>query len=157
MPFFREFTKKVTQGSQEAVQKTRDMASILSWNADITDAEARIYDLEEDLGRAVFAENFEGMTKEQIQDILAMDESESLTLTISDWRPFTETLLKILEDKDLIADREKRIASLKGELRCPSCYKILTKGARFCPNCGARVQMPDPEKEEAEKEDGGEE
>ena len=109
MPFFREFTKKVSQGSQEAVQKTRDMASILSWNADITDAEARIYDLEEDLGRAVFAENFEGMTKEQIQDILAMDESESLTLTISDWRPFTETLLKILEDKDLIADREKRI------------------------------------------------
>ncbi len=142
MPFFSEITKKFTQGSQEAIQKTRDMTSLVSWKADITDAEARIYDLEEELGKVVFAENFEGKTREQIQDILAMDESETLPLSISDWRPFTEILLKILEDKALIADREKRIASLRGELRCPSCYKILPKGAKFCSNCGARIEEP---------------
>ena len=46
MSFWEELSRKITNRSQAAVQKTKNLADIVTMDADISDARIRIRDLE---------------------------------------------------------------------------------------------------------------
>ena len=65
MSFWEEFGQRITQESQKAIRKTRDLASVVSMNADISDSKRKINDLYQELGQLVVKEAFEGVTIDQ--------------------------------------------------------------------------------------------
>ena len=58
MAFFDEVGKKLTQASQDAIQKTKDMADITKYNSAISSEEKVLNDIYMQLGK-VFYENHE--------------------------------------------------------------------------------------------------
>ena len=50
MAFWDEIREKITQGSQEALQKTKDIADVVTINAEISDSKRKIRELYEELG-----------------------------------------------------------------------------------------------------------
>ena len=77
MAFWDELKEKITQGSQEALQKTRDIADVVTMNADISESKRKIRELYEELGELLVSEAFEGMTSQQIVKVLE-EETEGL-------------------------------------------------------------------------------
>ena len=50
MSFWEEFGQRITKESQKAIQRTRDLASVVTINADISDSKRKINDLYQELG-----------------------------------------------------------------------------------------------------------
>ena len=60
MAFWDELRDKFTQGSQEALQKTREIADVMTMNAEISDSRRKIRELYEELGELLVKEAFAG-------------------------------------------------------------------------------------------------
>ena len=63
MAFWDEIREKITQGSQEALQKTKDIADVVTINAEISDSKRKIRELYEELGELLGEEAFADVTK----------------------------------------------------------------------------------------------
>ena len=46
-----------------------------------------------------------------------------------------------------IAKCEQQIRDIKNENTCPSCGATISKDVLFCPNCGTKIERPQPEPE----------
>ncbi len=143
MSFWEEIGQKISRGGQEAIQKTKDMASILSLKADINDAQKHIKELEAEIGKIVVESEFEGLNKEELRKILEEDTAETKSMTFGDWKVIWEKVMMIRADEELIAIDEKKISELDDKVKCASCGSTVTKGATFCPECGARMVYPE--------------
>ena len=68
MSFWEEFGQRLTQESQKALQKTRDLASVVTMNADISDSRRKINDLYQELGQLLVKEAFAGNGRRLFSD-----------------------------------------------------------------------------------------
>ena len=151
MAFWDEIREKITQGSQEALQKTKDIADVVTINAEISDSKRKIMELYEELGELLVEEAFADMTAKEIAQILeAQDAAEaSHEVVLRNWKEIYTKVRFIKSEKEVIELGESRINELRSETRCPGCGSKVVKGMSFCPECGRKLMKPAPAKEAA--------
>ncbi len=145
MGFFDDVLDKVTQSSQEALQKTKDMAQIVSLNSDINNSKRKIQDCHKEIGQIIYKEVFDELDEFDIEDAIEKSEEAEKTFTIKRWKDIYEMAGIIREEKKLIEDRQAEIAELKGIRVCPNCGTEVGREGFFCPECGLKFKdTPEP-------------
>lgn len=119
MAFLDNFTKKVSDASAVAVQKTKDLAEIAKQNSMIGDEEKKITQTYEKIGKA-FVEKFADSADEEMAAMIA----------------------EITASKEKIDECKKKIQTIKGVSVCPNCGAEVAAGAAFCPGCGNKIEIP---------------
>lgn len=61
--------------------------------------------------------------------------------------PYAEWVQKIVEANEQIAAFKKEIAALDDLRICPACGTEMAENQKFCPNCGAKNEVPEKEEE----------
>lgn len=145
MSFWEEFGQRITKESQKAIQRTRDLASVVTINADISDSKRKINDLYQELGQLVVNEAFTGVTADQLQSALSDENADETVreIRLTNWQEIYTKVLFIRSEEEVIALNESKINELKSESRCPDCGKIVSKGMSFCPECGRKLEQPE--------------
>lgn len=149
MAFWDELKEKITQGGQEALQKTRDIAEVVTTNANISESKKKINELYTELGQMLVKKAFENMTSSDIAVILEDETADdaSHVIVLDNWRDFYNIARFIRSEEEVIALSEKKISDLRAEAKCPSCGSRIPKGAMFCPECGAKLSPDNPAEE----------
>lgn len=142
MSFWEEFGQRITKESRKALQRTRDLASVVSMNADISDSKRKINDLYAELGQLLVKEAFEGVTAEQLRSAIS-EENAVHEITLSNWQEIYSKVMFIRSEEEVIALNESKIGELTSESKCPECGKVITKGMLFCPACGTKLAQPE--------------
>lgn len=147
MSFWEEFGQRITKESQKAIQRTRDLASVVTINADISDSKRKINDLYQELGQLVVNEAFAGVTADQLQSALSDENADETArqIRLTNWQEIYSKVMFIRSEEEVIAINESKISELKSESRCPYCGKTVTKGMSFCPECGRKLEQPEEE------------
>ena len=122
MAFLDVLGKKITQTSQDVVQKTKDTAEVIKLNSTISDEERRIDNLLIQIGKTYLEQHGE-------------EHEEAFESLITEIK---EAQAKIEECKD-------QIQKIKGVCICPNCGEELQLNAMFCSACGSKLEK----KEEA--------
>ena len=145
MSFWEEFGQRITKESQKAIQRTRDLASVVTINADISDSKRKINDLYQELGQLVVNEAFAGVTADQLQSALSDENADETAreIKLTNWQEIYSKVMFIRSEEEVIALNESKINELKSESRCPDCGKIVSKGMSFCPECGRKLEQPE--------------
>lgn len=145
MSFWEEFGQRITKESQKAIQRTRDLASVVTINADISDSKRKINDLYQELGQLVVNEAFTGVTADQLQSALSDENADETVreIRLTNWQEIYSKVMFIRSEEEVIALNESKISELKSESRCPYCGKTVTKGMSFCPECGRKLEQPE--------------
>lgn len=141
MAFWDELRDKFTQGSQEALQKTKELADVMTMNAEISDSRRKIRELYEELGELLVKEAFDGMTSEQIRSALEEENGDdaSRRIVLGNWKEFYSRVRYVRSEEEVIALNESKISELRSDVKCPNCGSRIMKGMSFCPECGAKV------------------
>ena len=116
MAFFDDLGKKITQTSQDVVQKTKDTAEVIKLNSMISDEEKRINNLYSEVGKKYF-ELYSDSYDQELENMI----------------------IGIKEAKSKIEEYAEQIKKLKGIVRCPNCGGEVQYGAPFCSSCGSRM------------------
>lgn len=141
MSIWEELGQKITQSSQEVLQKARDISGVVSMNSDISDSKRKIKDLYAELGEILVKEAFEGKTAEDLRAVIegeAADEAAH-AVTLHSWKEICSKVMYIRSEEEVIALNEAKIEEIKSVKMCPRCGCRITKEMIFCPECGARV------------------
>ncbi|MGX8683950.1 MAG: hypothetical protein ACSW78_01610, partial [Lachnospiraceae bacterium] len=90
MAFWDELRDKLTLGSQGALQKTKEIADVVTMNAEISESRRKIRELYEELGELLVKEAFAGMTSEQIRSALEEENGDdaSRRIVLGNWKEF---------------------------------------------------------------------
>lgn len=118
MAFFEDLGKKISQTSQDAVQKAKDTAEILKLNGMISEEEKKIKAKYAEIGKKYF-------------DIYA----ESCDAY------FADMINEIKEAQNNINTYNEHIKQLKGITKCPDCGADVASGDAFCTNCGRKITV----------------
>ncbi|WP_026659567.1 zinc ribbon domain-containing protein [Butyrivibrio sp. AC2005] len=139
MAFFEELGEKISKGSQDAVQKTKDMANVVNLTNENNNLDKRIAATKKQIGISVYDALFEKMSLEDIQNASSPAEiSDTL------WTGLCQLVVDIKNFEQTKLDNFEKIRDLKGESLCPKCGKLLPKGAAFCTACGEKIQKSEP-------------
>ena len=114
MALFDNLSRKASEVSARAVQKTKEFSDITRLNAQISEEEKRQNNYYYQLGK-------------QYYSIHSSDHEDIFKPLISS---IVESELKLL-------DMKKRVQDLKGVQRCDRCGAEVEKGAAFCSSCGS--------------------
>lgn len=141
MSFWEEFGQRITKESQRALQRTRDLASVVTINADISDSKRKINDLYQELGQLVVNEAFTGVTADQLQSALSDENADETVreIRLTNWQEIYSKVMFIRSEQEVIAINEAKISDLKSETKCPACGRRIAKDISFCPNCGTKI------------------
>lgn len=127
MAFFDQLGQKLTQTSQGAVKKTKDMAEVVRLNNAITEETKKIEAAYREIGK-LYCEHCAGQNDPVFQTAVA----------------------EVQRAEASIREMKDTICRLKGVQACANCGSELTAGSVFCPNCGARQpEAPAPSAEPA--------
>ncbi|MCI7106682.1 MAG: zinc ribbon domain-containing protein [Lachnospiraceae bacterium] len=116
MSFFDEVGKKITDVSQETIQKTKNMADTAKMNSAIAEEEQKIKLASEQIGRIY------------VQKYRENPEPE-----------FADYVKQVIIAEQKIAELKHTIQELKGMVSCPQCRAMVDKEAMFCPLCGSAM------------------
>ena len=144
MAFWDELKEKITLGSQEAIQRTREIAEVVTTNVNISESKKKINELYVELGELLVNKAFEGMSASDIAAILEDESADdgSHAIVLDNWREFYTKARFIRSEEEVIAISEKKINDLKSEGKCPNCGKMLEMGEKCsCDNPVTFVMM----------------
>lgn len=163
MAFFKDLSKKITEGVQEATEKASELVEVQKLNAAINKEKNAIADAKQQIGDKIFAMYQSG---ESLPDILSAD---LLTITThlqnitgleakirevkgespisapaqpqaaapaAPAAPAAEVAVEIAEP-EATPTAEAQPAAIKF---CPECGAKLSEGTAFCGECGTKVQ-----------------
>ncbi|MBE6671523.1 MAG: zinc-ribbon domain-containing protein [Ruminococcaceae bacterium] len=122
MAFFDDLGKKITQVSQSAVQKTKDMTGIAKYSAMISDEEKKIKELYTEIG-SMYVQ-------------LHADETEG---------QLGEKVCAVKEAEKKIEEYNQIIKELRGYVHCENCGAEVLNSMSFCSNCGKAMPKPEVE------------
>lgn len=118
MALFDELGKKITQTSQGAVQKTKNLADIAKINSMISEEEGKINTLLLQVGKVYYESHSKDPEEQQAANIQAI----------------SEAVVKIEQFKD-------KIKQIKGVSNCPNCGNEVANGSLFCNVCGTKMPV----------------
>lgn len=118
MAFFEDLGKKISQTSQDAVQKAKDTAEILKLNGMISDEEKKIKAKYIEIGKKYFETYAEACNT-----------------------CFADMINEIKASQSNIDVYKEQIKQLKGITKCPDCGADLASGDAFCTNCGKKTAV----------------
>jgi len=111
--FLEEIGKKLSQASQDALEKTKRYAEISKINVKLLEEEEQLEKLYANLGRLYFQLN------EKEPEIIYQDLFRAIEGSLQN-----------------IAHCQKTINEMKGLKACQSCGEEIAEGAVYCPQCG---------------------
>lgn len=129
MAFFDSISKKITEGSQEAVKQTKAFAEVTRLNGQISDLEHTIEQQYTELGKQYYAAH-------------GTDPEEGLAAVVE----------KIRDCSAQIAQIQSKIYQIKGTVLCPKCGQEVPSTAAFCPVCGEKIVHSAPAEPAAQAE-----
>ena len=112
MDFFNKLSDSIVSAGKEVSEKAKDMTDAGRLQYDISRKKAEINDKYRVLGKKYYSEH--------------RDEKDDSVVAIT----------AALEE---LHDMEKRLADVKGGVRCDKCGAIVPNGSSFCGKCGAKV------------------
>lgn len=116
MAFFEDFGKKLSQASQTAVQKTKEMTDIARLNGAITEQEKKQADTYFEIGRLYVSKHPE------------------------DYEPVFASMIAALRDSETkINEYRQQIQDIKGVVKCENCGAEIGNNVAFCSSCGAKA------------------
>lgn len=121
MAFLDEISKKISQTSQDVVQKTKDTAESLRLSNAVSDEEKRVQSLYQEIGKRYF-------------ELYADSCAEEFATLVQDIKNAHTT----------IANYNDQIKRIKGIVSCPNCGSDVDRNAPFCSNCGTRIVPETP-------------
>ena len=116
-----DFTKKLSQTTQDASDKMKKMAEISRLNNEINSAEDRIRGICNEVGAYVVNNNL------YTEDKMIADAHE-----------------RIRAIREQTAANQAKVYELKGMVPCKKCGNMVSTSSRFCDKCGAPVEVPTP-------------
>lgn len=117
MAFLEALGKKISETSQEVVQKTKDTAEVLKLNSMIADEENQLKELYIELGKSYYEANYSSIPEE-----------------------YTSLFANIKEKHTNIANLNDQVNKVKGLFPCPNCGASLPSDALFCSSCGTKIE-----------------
>jgi len=130
MSIFENLTKKVTETARAAAKKSNKLVEVTKLNMNIAAEEDKIRKLYGEIGKMVY-ETYEN------------------TGEVPD--KFRELCERIKEHNDNICEMKQKILELKNIKYCPGCNAELERDVAFCPKCGTKQEIPQPEVAEEEE------
>ena len=130
MDFFNKLGKKASEAYKVTADKTGKLAKEAKLRMKMGELKNEISDIYEDIGKVVY----ENHIREDKQDIS---------------KELEEKCIKIDCLSDEIEAHLKECLELKDKRQCPNCYVEIDKDTKFCPECGAKQEVPveEPAKE----------
>lgn len=119
MPFFDDISRKISKGSQSAIQKAKDMADIARINSAISEEEKNIDDIYKQIGKA-YVEAHPNDCENGLKE--AVNRLKNAQARLDSYR--------------------RQVQDLKGVARCPRCGGEVPANAAFCNLCGAPLPKP---------------
>ena len=151
MAFFDDFSKKVTQSGQNAVQKAKDLADISRINSMIAEEERKVSNNYHQIGKLYVSMHGDDCEQEFVGMISAIAEAEE---QMEKYRQQIRDIKGLLRCEKCGAEISKnstfcsscgapvpQSADVAGKIRC-SCGAIMDKSMRFCTSCGRPLNMP---------------
>ena len=120
MAFFEALGKKISETSQEVVQKTKETAEIIKLNSMISNEESQLKEYYIELAKAYFEANKDSIPEE-----------------------YSSHFANITEKRANIANLTDQINKVKGMFPCPNCGASLQSEALFCSSCGTKIEKPE--------------
>lgn len=118
MGFFDNLGKTLSDASQTALQKGKDIADVAKYNASIGEEEKKISHIYEEIGKQ-YVEAHREAPEEQFREYISL----------------------IDESKAKIEDYKQKLQELRGVTNCPTCGAEVPDGSLFCATCGAKVSV----------------
>lgn len=130
MDFFNKLGKKASEAYKVTADKTGKLAKEAKLRMKMGELKNEINDIYEDIGKVVY-ENYVRDDKQDISNELE------------------EKCTKIDCLSDEIESYLKECLELKDKRQCPNCYTEIDIDTKFCPECGAKQEVPveEPAKE----------
>ncbi len=113
MAFLDDFSKKISQASQSAVKKTKDITDIARINSCISDEEKRIESMYFQIGK--------------LYSVVHANDYEA---------DFAVMINTIKEAEGAIAEYRNQILEIRKVTRCPKCGAEVPNNTAFCGTCG---------------------
>ena len=112
MDFFNKISDSLVSAGKEVTEKAKDMTDAGRLQYDISKKKADINDKYRALGKKYYSEH--------------RDEKD-------------DSIVSITAALEELHDLERRLADVKGGIRCEKCGAIVPTGSSYCGKCGARV------------------
>ena len=136
--FFGNLGQKISATSQEAVQKTKDMASAMSLNSENSGLDKKNDQLQKQIGTEIYGRIFKDKSIEDVKNMTVDN-----TMPADLWNSVCDYVIQIKQNDMAKAENERKILELKGEMPCPKCGSMIPKGAVFCSKCGEKSPYAD--------------
>ncbi|MBR5559746.1 MAG: zinc ribbon domain-containing protein [Oscillospiraceae bacterium] len=127
MSFINSLGRKISQTSQEVLQKTKETAEIIKYNNMISEEEKHLEQLFTCLGKEFYKQAYD---------------------TCLEIMP--DTVAEIKESQTRIEGYQTHLQSVKGIILCPNCGKDLPPDVVFCSACGHRLESEETASSAAE-------
>lgn len=130
MAFFENLSETLTTKGKEAAEAAKKVAELAGLKSQINTIETEIKKNYRKIGEAYYD---------------AYKDSDVVC-------EFEENVQSIRDAKRAVAELEKKIRDLKGDIKCESCASHIPADCIYCPKCGAKVE-PEYFDQEAEKDE----
>ena len=131
MSIFDQFSKVTKDFGNKAQEMTKDIKGKLEEQQAISRLNAQVNEAKNQMKNTYMAigERYYELHKDDVENDMANQ-------------------FQIIADAmEKIAKCEQQIRDIKNENTCPSCGATISKDVLFCPNCGTKIERPQPESE----------
>ncbi|MDD7026078.1 MAG: zinc ribbon domain-containing protein [Lachnospiraceae bacterium] len=131
MAFFENLTEALSSKGKEAAEAAKRVAEIANLKSQIGTINVEIKKNYRKIGEAYYD---------------AYKDSEVVC-------EFEENVQSIRDAKKAVAELEKKIRDLKGDIKCEKCESLIPADSNFCPKCGAKVEPDFFDSEDEDKDE----
>ena len=131
MAFFENLTEALSSKGKEAAEAAKRVAEIANLKSQIGTINVEIKKNYRKIGEAYYD---------------AYKDSEVVC-------EFEENVQSIRDAKRAVAELEKKIRDLKGDIKWEKCESLIPADSNFCPKCGAKVEPDFFDSEDEDKDE----